>query len=62
MTAILSAVTSIVAESIDWMTSFLGVITATNAEGQLTNPLLLLFVLIPLVGLGIGLLRRLMNL
>lgn len=62
MAAILDAVSQVVTASISWMTSFLGVITATNSEGALTNPILLLFVIIPLVGLGIGLLKRLMNL
>lgn len=62
MAAILSAVTDVVTASIGWMGDFLSVITATNSEGQFTNPILLLFVIIPLVGLGIGLLKRLMNL
>lgn len=62
MAAILSAVTDIVTASIGWMGDFLGVVTATNAEGAFVNPLLILFVILPLVGLGIGLLKRLMNL
>lgn len=55
MAAILSGVTSIVTSAVGWMGSFLGTITASG------NEILLLFVLIPIVGLGIGLLRRLMN-
>lgn len=56
MTTILTAVGSVVAAAISWMGSFLSVITA---EG---NEILLLFVIIPVVGLGIGLLQRLINL
>lgn len=66
MATILSAVGSIVTAAIGWMTSFLSVITATTtaADGtvSMSNPILLLFVLIPIVGLGIGLLKRLMHL
>lgn len=52
---ILSNVTSVVTSAVSWMGSFLGTITA---EG---NEVLLLFVLIPLVGLGIGLVKRLLH-
>jgi len=61
MAVILDAVTAVVNASIGWMGQFLGVITATTSEGALANPILLLFVIIPLVGLGIGLLKRLMR-
>lgn len=54
MAAILSAITSIVTEAITWITSFVGAIT-----GQ---PLLLLFVIIAFVGLGVGLIRRIIRL
>lgn len=56
MATILTAVGSVVAAAISWMGSFLSVITA---EG---NEILLLFIIIPVVGLGIGLLQRLINL
>lgn len=56
MATILTAVGSVVSAAISWMGSFLSVITA---EG---NEILLLFVIIPVVGLGIGLLQRLINL
>lgn len=56
MATILSSVTSIVTSAVSWMGSFLSTITTSG------NEILLLFVLIPIVGLGIGLLRRLMNL
>lgn len=56
MSAILTNVGSIVSAAIGWLTSYVGAITA---EG---NEILLLFVCIPLVGLGIGLLRRMISL
>ena len=43
----------IVTESLDWVNQVVEVIT--------DNPLLLLFAVLPLVGLGIGLVRRLLN-
>ena len=54
ISTILGNVTSIVTSAIDWMGDF-----ATFVTG---NPLVLVFVLIPLVGLGIGLFRRLLSL
>lgn len=54
MASILESVGSIVSSAISWMTSFANFVTA--------NPLVMLFVLIPLVGLGIGLFRRLLSL
>lgn len=56
MAAILTNVGLVVTESITWMTSFLSTITASG------NEILLLFVILPLVGLGVGLLKRLMHL
>lgn len=52
----LDYVTDIVEAAIDWIGSFIGVITASGHE------FLLMFLLIPVVGLGIGLFRRLLNL
>lgn len=52
---IVSHVGEIVTGAISWVGSFLGSIMA---EG---NEILLLFILIPLVGLGIGLVKRLMR-
>ena len=54
MATILENVGSIVTSAISWMSSFASFVTA--------NPLVMLFVLIPLVGLGIGLFRRLLSL
>lgn len=54
MAEILSSISSIVTSSISWITSFVGAIT-----GQ---PLLLLFVLVSFVGLGVGLIQRIIRL
>lgn len=51
--SILADVSSIVTSSVTWIGDFVGVIT--------DNPLLLMFVIISFVGLGVGLLRRLMG-
>lgn len=56
MTAILTSVGSFVTEAISWMGEFVTSITATG------NEILLLFVVcVPLVGLGVGLLNRLIH-
>lgn len=54
MDAIITAVTSLVGGAITWVTSFVGVIVA--------NDLLLMFVIVSFVGLGVGLLNRLIRL
>ena len=54
LAALLADVTSFVTEAVSWITSFVGAIT-----GQ---PLLLMFVLVAFVGLGIGLIGRLIHL
>lgn len=54
MADILSNVTLFVTEAIKWVTSFTTVITDT--------PLLLMFVVVAFVGLGVGLIRRLISL
>lgn len=51
--AIVADVGSIVTGSISWIGSFVGAITS--------HPLLLLIAVIPLVGLGAGLLKRLFS-
>lgn len=56
LATILSAVGSIVTAAIGWVTSFVGTITATG------NELILMFVILSVVGLGVGLLSRLKNL
>lgn len=54
MATLLSDVSSMVTAAITWVTQFVGVITA--------NPLLLAFVIVSFVGLGVGLIRRLIHL
>lgn len=54
MTTVLTNVGSVVTEAITWMTEFLEPITS--------NPVLFVFVVaVPLVGLGVGLLNRLIR-
>lgn len=54
MSDILSSVSLIVTQAISWVGSFATAVTDT--------PLILLFVLVSFVGLGVGLLRRLIRL
>ena len=56
MSTILGNVTLLVEEAIDWVTAFVGAITATD------NALLLLFVVTGFVGLGVGLIKRIIKL
>ena len=51
---ILGYVTSFVTSAISWVGSYVNLITG--------NPLLLMFVIVAFVGLGIGLIRRLIKL
>lgn len=54
MTTIMTSVGTIVTEAIKWTLQFVSAITG--------NPLLLAFVLVSFVGLGVGLMRRIMRL
>lgn len=54
MTAILSNVTLLVTEAIDWVEAFVQCIVA--------QPLLLMFVVTAFVGLGVGLIKRIIRL
>lgn len=54
MSAILTDATAIVTEAIKWVGQFVTAITS--------NPLILMFVLVAFVGLGVGLIRRLIRL
>jgi len=56
MAGLITNIGLIVTAAIGWVTSYVGMVTATG------NEVLLLFTVIPLVGLGIGLLKRLINL
>ena len=53
MATLLTNVGDIVEEAIGWVGDVITVITS--------NPLLLIFVIVPLVGLGVGLTKRLLN-
>lgn len=55
MATILTSVGNVVTSAVGWMGSFLGTITAAG------NEILLLFVLLPIVGLGIGLVKRMIR-
>ena len=50
---IVSNVSSLVSESVKWVGSFAGAITS--------NPLILTFVIVAFVGLGVGLIKRLVR-
>lgn len=54
ISTLLGHVTSFVTEAIDWVGSFAELITG--------NPLLLMFTIVAFVGLGVGLIRRLISL
>lgn len=54
ITQITADVTSIVTAAITWIQSFVNAITS--------NPLILMFVIIAFVGLGVGLIKRLIRL
>lgn len=54
MASILSDVTLVVTEAISWVTSYVTAIT--------NQPLLLMFVVVSFVGLGVGLIKRLIRL
>ena len=56
MATILSNVTAFVTEAISWVTAFVTCIT-----GQPLLPLLLMFVIVAFVGLGVGLIKRLVR-
>ena len=53
MTEVLAAVTSVFTAAIGWV--------GTVADTIAGEPLLLIFVVIPLIGLGVGLFKRLLN-
>lgn len=55
MSALLTAVGTIFTEAISWVGEVATTITASG------NEILLLFAVLPLVGLGVGLFRRLLN-
>lgn len=54
VSTLLGYVTEFVTSAVSWITSFVGAITS--------NPLLLMFVIVSFVGLGVGLIRRIIHL
>lgn len=54
VSTILSNVTAVVTEAVDWIGSYVGAITS--------NPLILTFVILSIAGMGVGLIRRLIRL
>ncbi|MEG1758579.1 MAG: hypothetical protein RR235_09015 [Oscillospiraceae bacterium] len=64
MSNILAAIGSVFTAVIGMVGDVAGIFTATTKVGEstvLANPLLLVFLVVPLVGLGVGLFRRLLN-
>lgn len=55
VTTFLSAIGSIVSSAVGWMGSYIGALTKSG------NEMLLVFVALPLVGLGIGLIKRMIS-
>lgn len=55
MASLLTNIGSIVTSAVGWLQTFITTITATG------NEILLLAILLPFVGLGIGLLKRLLS-
>ena len=61
MATILSAITAIVTAAIGWVGDFAGLVTQQTVAGTFDYPILVIFIVLPLVGLGIGLFKRLLN-
>lgn len=55
LAAVITAISQVVTGVIDWISDYMGAITAAG------NELLLVFFALPLVGLGIGAIKRLVN-
>lgn len=56
LSSLLSNISLVVEEAIEWMGDYLSLITTSG------NEILFVFVAIPLVGLGIGLVKRMLSL
>lgn len=56
MAALISAISSLVTAIVSWVSDYVGVITASGNE-----VLLLMCVAIPVAGIGVGMLRRLLS-
>lgn len=55
MASAISAISAVVTATVGWIGDYMGAITATG------NELLLVYFALPLVGLGIGAIKRLAN-
>lgn len=55
MAAFLATIGSVVTAAIGWMTSWVGAITASG------NEMLMVFIALPLVGIGITLIKRMIS-
>lgn len=55
MASAITAISAVVTATVGWISDYMGAITATG------NELLLIFFSLPLVGLGIGAIKRLAN-
>lgn len=55
MASAITAITTVVTATVGWIGQYMGAITAAG------NELLLIFFAMPLVGLGIGAIKRLVN-
>lgn len=62
MATILTDITSLVTAAITWVGQYVGAITKAGTGGAGGNELLLLFVVTAFVGLGVGLIRRIIKL
>lgn len=64
MASIMTTVGSIFTAALSWVGDVAGAIAGTTTVGEVTtfdNPILLLFCVLPLIGLGIGLFKRLIS-
>lgn len=61
MADIITAIGLIFAAAIGWVGDIAEMIIQQTVPGTFDYPLLILFAIIPLVGLGVGLFRRLLN-
>ena len=55
LTTVIADISAVVTATVGWIGDYMGAITATG------NELLLVFFAVPLVGLGIGAIKRLVN-
>lgn len=55
MAGVISNISAVVTATVTWITAYMGAITASG------NELLMIFFSMPLVGLGIGAIKRLVN-